>query len=333
MSRAQLTSTVEQNSAGAAAPVVAGKNFLINGAMEYFQRGTSSSAAGNTYVADRWLLGNSNATQSQITGIGLNGFRYATRIQRTSGSTSTGSNYLIQAFETSTIQPVAGQTVTLSFYARAGALYSGTNLGVEFDTGTGTDEGAGSGPASPTAVISTNTATLGTGWVRYTFTSASPAPTSATSGRVYISVKCAGTAGATDYVDITGVQLEIGSVATPFSRAGGTLSGELAACQRYYQTYVSPPLRGAFASSTSANRMGMTLPVVMRTVPSISLTGTLDVYDGQNLSTFTSLTGTNSKATAIELDATVANANFATYRNAMVILYTSLGSVNLNSEL
>ena len=272
MSRAQLTSTVEQNSAGAAAPVVAGKNFLINGAMEYFQRGTSSSAAGNTYVADRWLLGNSNATQSQITGIGLNGFRYATRIQRTSGSTSTGSNYLIQAFETSTIQPVAGQTVTLSFYARAGALYSGTNLGVEFDTGTGTDEGAGSGPASPTAVISTNTATLGTGWVRYTFTSASPAPASATSGRVYISVKCAGTAGATDYVDITGVQLEIGSVATPFSRAGGTLSGELMACQRYYQ-YLSA--FGCFGYATGSGFSIMnTLPFLtqMRVTPTVTIT-------------------------------------------------------------
>ena len=282
--------------------VAAGKNFLINGAMEYFQRGTSSSALGNTYVADRWLLGNSNATQSQITGIGLNGFRYATRIQRTSGSTSTGSNYLIQAFETSTIQPVAGQTVTLSFYARAGALYSGTNLGVEFDTGTGTDEGAGSGPASPTAVISTNTATLGTGWVRYTFTSASPAPTSATSGRVYISVKCAGTAGATDYVDITGVQLEIGSVATPFSRAGGTLQGELTACQRYYYRQNSTSYQyvgtGVVRTSTLATCY-IPLPITMR-VPVASTVDSSGIYfydTGANALTIATAVTMNSNGT------------------------------------
>ena len=55
MSRAQLTSTVEQNSAGAAAPVVAGKNFLANGAQEIWQRGTTIAASSSAfYSADRW---------------------------------------------------------------------------------------------------------------------------------------------------------------------------------------------------------------------------------------------------------------------------------------
>jgi len=36
-------------------------------------------------------------------------------------------------------------------------------------------------------------------------------------------------------IDIWGVQLEVGPVATPFALATGTLATELAACQRYYQ--------------------------------------------------------------------------------------------------
>jgi hypothetical protein len=84
-------------------------------------------------------------------------------------------------------------------------------------------------------------------------------------------------------VDIWGVQLETGSVATPFVRAGGTLQGELAACQRYFQRF------GGATSTTIATGSYYTsgsfyptlpMPVTMRTVPSISFSnGTgLTVY-------------------------------------------------------
>ena len=76
---------------------------------------------------------------------------------------------------------------------------------------------------------------------------------------------------------ITGIQLEIGSVATPFSRAGGTLQGELALCQRYFTSIASNSSavytyygNGFFYGSTGA-KLFFSLPVTMRTNPSLSL--------------------------------------------------------------
>jgi hypothetical protein len=83
------------------------------------------------------------------------------------------------------------------------------------------------------------------------------------------------TNGATFY--ITGVQLETGSVATPFERRPyGT---ELMLCQRYYQTVSSVP---AVAYSTTAVFAGGTFPVPMRASPTVGATGVLN-YQGDGV--------------------------------------------------
>jgi len=91
-----------------------------------------------------------------------------------------------------------------------------------------------------------------------------------------------GTNGATFY--ITGVQLEVGSVATPYERQ--IYSDQLAQCQRYYFK-VTPKNTGYFLSgfnnSTTVLRGTIYFPVSMRTEPTaIETTGTATDYSVQH---------------------------------------------------
>ena len=221
------------------APVNA--NPVINSAFQVWQRGTSVSvsAASNAYTADRWQLftqsGQASTVSRQATGdtTNLPFIQYCARVQRNSGQTGTGQMSFIQGMETINSIPYAGKVVTLSFYARAGANYSPTSNAFNFIiyTGTGTDQFPTSYTGGATAANAS--ATLTTNWARYTVTGT--VATTATEIGLYAYWSATGTAGANDYVEITGVQLEVGSVATPFKTYAGTLQGELAACQRYYE--------------------------------------------------------------------------------------------------
>lgn len=210
-------------------------NGSVNGGMDIWQRGTSFTNTNSisVYAADRWTpysarTGGTVSRQSAS----LDGFQYCLRFQRDSGNTGTGDFYLMQPLETSESIKYAGQTVTMSFYARAGANYSAASNGLiaQIRTGTGTDQNPWAGYTGSSTIVS-QTKTLTTSWQRFTVTGA--VGTTATELSLWFAFTPTGTAGANDYFEVTGVQLEIGSVPTTFKRAGGTIAGELAACQRY----------------------------------------------------------------------------------------------------
>jgi hypothetical protein len=219
-----------------------GKNALINGGMDIWQRGTSFAASGSNwvYTADRWAFNRgsyatgataSRQTTSDTTNLPF--IQYGLRVQRDSGNTSTTALQMAQTLETSSSYPFIGQNVVFSFWARRGANYSATSniMNSYIATGTGTDQNANT--FTGYAIQATGTHTLTTTWQRFTVTAS--IPSTVTQIAVLFTETPTGTAGAADWFEITGCQLEMGSVATTFSRAGGTIQGELAACQRYFQ--------------------------------------------------------------------------------------------------
>jgi hypothetical protein len=109
--------------------MAAGRNFFINGGTDIWQRGTSIALTTSAYTSDRWqgyrAVAGSTVSR-QVTGdtTNLPFIQYCARVQRDSGNTATNTIYLGQSLETVNSIPLAGKTVTLSFYARAGANYS-----------------------------------------------------------------------------------------------------------------------------------------------------------------------------------------------------------------
>ena len=226
------------------APVNA--NPVINSNFSVWQRGTSiASGAAAPYTADRWQIGRGGnaagvTVSRQVTGdtTNLPFIQYCARVQRDSGNTSTAQIYFMQSFETVNSIPFAGKTVTYSFYARRGANYSEAtnNLAMRVDVGTGTDQNVFTGYTGSSSPLGSGTpVTLTTTWQRFSTTFAVPSTT--TEIGIFATYLPGGTAGANDYFEITGVQLEVGSVATPYKPTGATFQGELAACQRYYEQF------------------------------------------------------------------------------------------------
>jgi hypothetical protein len=275
------------------AQYAAGINKVINSNMSVWQRGTSFTVgAASLYTADRWQANRGSLTTGltvtrQVTNdtTNLPNIQYCARIQRDSGNTSTATNSFWQNFESVNSIPFAGKTVTFSFYARAGSNYSATSniLNVNLYSGTGTDQNVNTtGFTGAVQVINSN-ATLTTTWQRFTYTGT--VATNATQLGILIVAYPTGTAGANDYFEITGVQVEAANTASPYTPNGASYQAELAACQRYYaKSYNQATAPGslvnegyivysAYMNVTAVANFRQTtrFPITMRTAPSVTI--------------------------------------------------------------
>jgi len=267
----------------AAVAVPTNRNLIINGAMEVSQKGGGShTTAAATYWVDRFYTYTAAAgrTISQTTDA-PDGFKHSIKLQRDSGTTPVDPQYFSQPAESASCVGFAGETITLSFWARAGANFSPASnyINVGVHTGTGTDQSMMAGLTGSAVVIGTTNQAITTDWARYSFTSGSAVPTTSNQLVFQIITTPVGTAGANDWYEITGVQLEIGSAATDFvhEEYGTTL----AKCQRFFLNYVQGHNKNIGTSgfyNTTTVSTNVTPPVTFREAPTMAFGSGSDWY-------------------------------------------------------
>jgi hypothetical protein len=250
----------------------AGKNKIINGDFGVWQRGTSfSNPVTGSYIADRFfILHNSTGatrTYSQETFTpgtapvaGYEGTFFLRYARTVAGSLGT-VDYIGQKLED--VRIFAGQTATLSFWAKVDSGTPTLTLRARQNFGSG-----GSGLIDATDV----SITLSTSWTRYIATFAIPSISGKTIGtNSVLEIQFRTAVNTIQTLDLWGVQLEAGSVATAFQTASGSIAGELALAQRYYYRSTIPvtnsPFGNGFADSTTGTRIIVPYPVEMRTNP------------------------------------------------------------------
>ena len=272
----EVGATTDQTKADLNAIGVSGgrKNLIINGGMNVAQRGTtmSNSTTSTSYhTLDRWQThgsgGTYNLSQQTMTAGTSNQTGGRSNFARFSVITGDNNLSLRQCIEDVTIIP-EGSNVTVSFYAK-GTAGKVLNVFMQSLFGAG-----GSGSVSHS--VTESDFTLTTSWVKYniSFTMPSDFLTGKTIGvgsfnRLQFRQPSSDTSTTAYTLDITGVQLELGSVATDFEHR--SYGEELALCQRYYQArslhdYI------AFHYSTYAYSV-IPLGIEMRAAPTVTTVG------------------------------------------------------------
>jgi hypothetical protein len=170
---------------------------------------------------------------------------------------TSGNPIAIQKIEAKNCSDLSGRNVTLSFYAKNISNATILYVSLGYPTSTPDDFNA------TTTISEQNLGTLTSDWVRYTYTWTS-LPSGAVNG-LALNLLCAGTG--TFSMGITGVQLEVGSQATPFEfRQHGT---ELALCQRYYAK-TATQLYGSISSVNGQGAVVWFYKTTMRIAPAVT---------------------------------------------------------------
>jgi hypothetical protein len=258
-----------------------GRNLIHNGLFNVQQRGVGPWAASG-YTADRWraYINLDTASFSPISaGVFLLDEAARNILQNifTGNAGAAATTLLYQPIED--VHRLSNKTVTVSFYA---AAQSGTpKLGVSWDQNFGTG-------GSPSANVNGNgqAVTLGTSWARYSLTFTIPSLSGQTLGTngdsatllnfwysagSSFNVRSGNVGVQSGTVYLWGVQLEVGSVASPLEKLDPRM--DLANCQRFYQIGTSLNYV-AYQSAGGAFGGPMLFPVTFRGPPTVALIGT-----------------------------------------------------------
>lgn len=311
-SKGQVLTKITDSSydTGWATPVGSG-NLVINGAFDIWQRGTSLSASADSrFLADHWATFGITSTtapsrQTFTPGAAPVAGQEGQFFHRTVVSSASGANTAAILFnKIEDVRTLAGQTATVSFWAKADSSKSITLDPTQYFG----DGGSSEVNFAPSKIALTSS------WARYSYTFSVPSVSGKTIGaNSYFALyfwleggsnwnsRTLSLGNQSGTFDIWGVQLEAGSVATPFRRNSPSLQAELAACQRYYQRIQGP---GSFtyfalgnAQSTSLAFMQVPLKSSMRVQPTSIDTAALSTMFMENSN---SASATNISSIAIE---------------------------------
>jgi hypothetical protein len=231
----------------------------------------------------------------------------------TSGQSGVGDGTKIEQ-RIENVRTLAGQTATVSFWAKAASGTPGLSIEPQQSFGSG---------GSSTVLIQGQKVTLSTSWARYSLSFNIPSISGKTIGsdnsftvNMWVSsgsnrdARLVNLGIQSNTFQIWGVQVESGSTATAFQTATGTIQGELAACQRYYvRLSADATATGAILSdlgvavSTTQVNIPVTLPVQMRVAPTAldfpTLATNIVLTDRSNNYTATSLGLTSAQNTPL----------------------------------
>jgi hypothetical protein len=325
-------------------PISGFRNAIINGDFSINQRGFTSTTTNNTYGFDRWFIqinggGTTYSSQTFSPGNAISGYepsKYA-RIVTTGQTASNVTSILRQPIED--VRTFAGQTITVSFWARSN---SGTpNISFEFSQDFGT------GGSSTVSTLAGKFA-ISTTWTRYSRTITLPSITGKTisdsDSKLLASIWVS---AGTDFnlrtnslgiqsntFEIWGVQIEKGSIATPFEQR--PIGTELALCQRYYYRSSAAAtsdrlgLWGISHGSSNASVNGIA-PVIMRAKPTLSFSN-INLWTGTTNVTISSISVQRSTPTAFGADITISIAGTAGFP-VQVTAGSSTAFWDANAEL
>ena len=239
------------------------RNFIINGDFMVAQRGTSQTSAGYGSV-DRWYLYSSGGTYSQSTSSPPDGFSHYLTC-----TGATGAVIFAQAIELPATGKAGvfynGQTITVSYYAKSTVAGDALHNPLSFRNS----------QTSITDLVqidndSSDNNVLTTSWAKYSKTYTIGVSAHANNTCLVVQPRTSGAPSGD--ISITGVQLEVGTVATDFEHR--SYGEELALCQRYYYTGgVNGGRTGVaagYTSSATSVRWTFFTPVNMRTSPTYS---------------------------------------------------------------
>jgi len=259
-------------------PYVGRRNLIINGAMNVWQRGTSATGVTSTNfnTVDRFMAnyggGSAAGTHSIERSTDVpSGFNYSIKITH-SGASATPNEYAIRTFlEMQDVKHLIGNTAVFSFYYKSSR------------TGTHAYRFSHNSITGASSVNGTFTVTAADTWERKEIVitqleSATGTSTADTSWGIHLDCGPRAYGGVSsfddgDYFAVTGVQLEVGSVATPFEHR--SYGEELALCQRYYYQIgdgSNSEIVGVGGNfGTDWAYFSGAFPTTMRTTPTVSV--------------------------------------------------------------